>query len=458
MAALPTMLEPMRVSSGATCSKRDDRIVALSLLEQARAGLLATIVAREAKPANMVRLRFTQFMDGTSNRIDRQRVKIDSSSDITVSFKAVRNAADFVKYGFLIEADDGRQFLGPDAETLMDDGFRDGYCFELRRHDRDRPSQVGLRFVPATSKKGRIDVDGTLWIDTVARALKDIRFDYVGLPAAQSRANSGGRIEFRELANGIVFIDRWALRLPSVRQDTLWDGQTPTLREKLIAEQTGGEVAAAYWSDGTTWRDSLGTLRVHMLDAGVKPAVGRTIRLEGTDYAGASDSLGTVTLDRLLPGPYEAIIEDPTLEPIGVPLRTSLTFTATRGGTVETTTRAPDARDQVGKMCLDATTNAVLVPEQPWFVVRILEPDGKPFGHADWRAAKAVETGWSELNKASGWTSSKGLLQYCGGDVRIHDLIRLDLRASKSDRWVSVQFDMNKPITVVTLQIPARDQ
>jgi hypothetical protein len=466
MAPVPTMLEPVHVTSGANCGKRDDRLIALALLEQARAGLLATVVAREANPANMIRLRFTQFMGGTSDRIERQRVKVDSSSDVKRSFIAVRSAADFVKYGFVIEADDGRQFLGPDAETLMDDGFRDGYCFQLRGRDRNRPNQVGLAFVSSNSKRGRIDVDGTLWIDTLARALHDIQFDYRGLPTPESRVNPGGRIEFREMPNGVVLIDRWALRLPALHDDTLWDDHTPTVRTRLIAEEMGGEVATAYWPDGTKWSASLGKVRVHMVDPGLQPAVGRSIRLEETGYIGISDSLGSVTLDRLLPGPYEAVVEDSTLAQVGIPLRTSLKFTVARDEVVETTMQVPSAADQLMKMCLAATPKAIPVPAQPWFVVRLITPDGKPLGHWDWRASRGDQPGWQALDKGDGRTNAEGLLEYCGHDapgshgsrVLLHDPIQLEIRQSKADPWISFQFTMNHQITVVNAIIPVGEK
>jgi len=72
MIAIPALLEPMRVTAAASCPHRSDAAAAYSLLEQARAGLLATIVAREAKPATLKLLVFERFMDGNSDRIERQ--------------------------------------------------------------------------------------------------------------------------------------------------------------------------------------------------------------------------------------------------------------------------------------------------------------------------------------------------------------------------------------------------
>ena len=69
MTTIPVLLEPVRVKAGAKCSKRDDRLAALSLLEQARAGLLATVVAREARPAEIVRMHFAERLRGPRDSI-----------------------------------------------------------------------------------------------------------------------------------------------------------------------------------------------------------------------------------------------------------------------------------------------------------------------------------------------------------------------------------------------------
>src|SRR5262249_4733137 len=62
MTALPTLLDAVQVTTDVRCSRRGDRLAALSLLDQARAGLLATVVAREARPAEMIRLRYSRTL------------------------------------------------------------------------------------------------------------------------------------------------------------------------------------------------------------------------------------------------------------------------------------------------------------------------------------------------------------------------------------------------------------
>src|SRR4051812_39549445 len=53
IATLPTMLEPVRVATNPRCPRRADNAAALALLEQTRAGVLASVVARGREAAHM---------------------------------------------------------------------------------------------------------------------------------------------------------------------------------------------------------------------------------------------------------------------------------------------------------------------------------------------------------------------------------------------------------------------
>jgi hypothetical protein len=60
---LPTLLQPVSVAAASNCPRRNDREPAYALLEQARAGLLASVVARKESPAeSMVLLRYERKM------------------------------------------------------------------------------------------------------------------------------------------------------------------------------------------------------------------------------------------------------------------------------------------------------------------------------------------------------------------------------------------------------------
>ena len=263
MISLPTFLEPIHVVENTKCPKRSDHAVALGLLEQARAGLLGTIVAREANPPKLVRLKYVRTMDGTSDKIVKQTVRIDSIEAGSRSFSAARSGAGFIERGFVEDSAGEQTYLGPDAETLLDEAFATGYCIWLADRDRARPTQIGLSFAAPARRKDRVDVDGTLWIDTAARALRDIEYRYVGLDRRIEALHPGGHIFFREIANGVVLIDRWQMLLFSAEVDTIASSRREVVRSWFYGSETGGEVARASWRDGFVWQASLGTLRVH---------------------------------------------------------------------------------------------------------------------------------------------------------------------------------------------------
>ena len=218
MTRIPYQLQPVRVTAAANCPRRSDRALAMALLEQARAGLLATVVARSERPAQMKRLLIERRMVGTSEVIERHHVQIESVGSARRRVPVRPLGHEFHQAGFCERQQRRGTFFAPDAEVLLDDGFAAGYCFHIMDRNRSHPNQVGLGFKSADRRRGRIDVDGALWIDTVARTLVDIEFRYVGLDRQLDRYAPGGRVEFREMANGVVLIDQWFIRLAGVER------------------------------------------------------------------------------------------------------------------------------------------------------------------------------------------------------------------------------------------------
>lgn len=420
MMRIPYTLQQVHVTAASSCPRRRDTRAALALLEQARAGLLATIVARSENPARMVRLSIERLMDGASNTIVVHRVRHDSAERTPASWAAAHTGAEFVRLGFITDSAGSRFYHGPDAEVLLDDGFASGYCFRVMDAVRSRPNQVGLGFRPASRRRGRIDIDGALWIDTVARRLVDIEFRYVGLDRRMDRYRPGGHIAFREMANGVVLIDRWFLRGVGVRDDSVADARpragAPVASSQLhpvqvlYASETGGELARATWPDGYTWRASLGTLRLTIVTDHGAPVMGTTVRLDDTDYEATADSAGHLEITELAPGPYSALIADPRLDAIGVTLATSLRFVAARDSTVERRLVARTAEQYVADRCRQAHQNPDL---GVWVIGRVTGPGGAPL---DGVRVSAYE-GERQL-LANGETGSDGIFVLCNAPPR----------------------------------------
>lgn len=371
MTQLTTMLEPVAIRANSTCPRRADRADAFALFEQARAGLLTIAVAREADPAALVRYGFVRTMDGTSDRIARQSVRVDSTDASAASFHVAHAAVDFVRRGFMRDSAGTNVFYAPDAEVLLDDAFVSAYCFHLVRDESSRPHQLGLSFAPASGRDGRVDVDGTLWIDTLVRAVRDIDFHYTALPSAIMRYRPGGTVSYREVVPGIVLVDRWTLRLVGVLEDTTHytvsnGADDMVVRRSLYVRETGGTLARARWADGRSWQMPLGALRVRATTSDGTPAAGTLVKLVGaayrkgitpadaeTPYRATTDSSGRVEIRDLIPGPYSIVIVDPRLASIRFDLPTSFSFTAANDSMVTGTLNVQTTEEFVFSRCLE---------------------------------------------------------------------------------------------------------
>jgi hypothetical protein len=462
MRALPTLLEPVRVSANAHCPRRPDEATTFALLEQARAGLLAIVVAREANPAALVRMTFERAMEGASDRIANQSVRIDSAERVTRSFNAAHTATDFIKRGFMADSEKRQIFFAPDADVLLDEGFADGYCFRIVDSDPGRPNQIGLGFSAADRRRSRVDIEGTLWVDTIARALRDIEHRYVGLDRRIEALRPGGHIYFREMANGVVMIDRWSLRLVGGQLDTIntpgfTQGRRLTLpiaqvRASFHAAENGGEVARATWPDGSTWHASLGTLRVHAVMTDGRPAAGTEVRLMDTQYRGVADSSGNIEIADLVPGPYSLTIRDPRLLPLGFEIATELHFTAQRDSALQRPLVVPTTEDFVLGRC--AAKRRYTPGDSVALFGRALLPDGGSVKGLTISLDAQVGNVRKPLPE-SFTTDTDGVFQFCGRGLQLGMTVLIEATRD-GDHVAGATAVLGDNLTVVRLPIGSR--
>ena len=413
--ALPNIIQPVRVLANSQCKARKDRADALGLWEQARAGLLATIVARDDNPARMVRLGFDKVMDGNSERVEHMRVRTDSGESDQASFVAAHAAQDFVRLGFSTDSGASGVYFGPDADVLLNDAFAGAYCFELVKAGRDRRGQVGLRFVPAVRKSGRVDIDGTLWIDTVARELRDVQYRYLNVDRGADRFHPGGYVSFRSMTNGVVLIDRWSIRLASASRDTTVEDGRLKFGYSLYAEEEGGELASANWPDGVTWKAPLGTLRVHALTKDHKPAPGAVIALVATPFFSTVDASGVAVITGLLPGEYSVRVVDPRIAELGIGLPTPLTFRAAPDSTALATLIVPTTEGSIADRCV--ANHQWAVGDSVFTMGRVVAPNGGRVN--DLNVTFATRPKGSPRDAAWQWsavhfkTGTDGMFEFC---------------------------------------------
>ena len=357
---VPSLLDPVRVLGSSACPRRRDNADAQALYEQARAGLLATIVAREANPASVVRLAFDRPVTFWPDSAP-VRVTIDSVRETPAAFRTTFSGEELVMFGFKRRVGDRWQYAGPDAEVLLDEGFANGYCFSIANRDRMRRSQIGLSFAAATKQRGRVDIVGTLWIDTIARALRTIEYRYTGAEGLAQYLNTGGRTSFVEMPNGIVAVAQWSNRLLSERIDSVDGGSGRKVAvHGLIQNEGGGYLARAKWPDGTEWIAPMGTARLVLMVNDSTPVVANDVRLADTDYRGTTDSAGRVELRDLFPGRYALLVRDTLLEELGYE-DPQFEFVAVAGATTEARVRVRSTAEQLMRKCRNKTGRTELV-------------------------------------------------------------------------------------------------
>jgi hypothetical protein len=443
LSPVPSLLDPVRVVSAAACPKRRDNARAQALYEQARAGLLATIVARESNPADVVRYLFdrpvTSWPD--SAPVD---VHIDSTKESTISFKAVFSGAEFVKYGFLRKVDSRWQYLGPDADILLDVGFANGYCFSIADRDRSRPSQIGLSFAAANKQQGRVDIMGTLWIDTVARALSTIEFKYTGVGGLAGYLDTGGRTSFQEMSNGVVAVTGWSVRLLDAKVDSVEDksGRKREVRG-LILKESGGYLARATWPDGTSWIAPTGTARFRLMINDSMPLVASGVFLANTDYHGVTDSTGRVVFRDLFPGRYALAVNDTLLEELGWEPEPQVEFVADPNKPIDSRARVQTTAEQLMEKCANKTSHPELVA-----VVNVKDAS---VGASDAKVTLSIAKHGPPL-ALSETTGPKGNIVLCFDRDAIGATIRMS--GARADmRTQTITHILNRRVTIFRLQL-----
>jgi len=451
MLPVSTMLSSIRVEDRSECPRRKDDIAALGLWEQARAGLLATVVAREANPASMNLLFFQRRLEGFSNRIAAFTVDLRTAEHSNNSFNASFSAKTFINSGFAIDTGGTQLVFGPDADVLLDETFARAYCFRLAEPSRARPRQVGLAFAPARTLQKRVDIDGTLWVDTAARALTDIEFRYVGLPNYTVAFKPGGRIAFRQMPNGIVLIDQWQLRTVISGQAKILSSGDVVTRNDLSPLEFGGELASASWAGGVTWHASLGKLRIHTVTNSGKPVANAVIGLRDTHYRGTSDANGDTEIADLIPGPYSVLVTDPRVAELGIAMPTQVTFTAARDSTFEATITPRTAEEYVMSRCVEA--HQWTAGESMFILGRIVTSSGAPV--LDARVSYATKKGsvdWIGLRDYYS-TGSDGTFQECSRLLGFGSVVRVRVqRPAMAD--VDTMITLSTKLTVLTIRVP----
>ncbi|HEX4682426.1 MAG TPA: carboxypeptidase regulatory-like domain-containing protein [Gemmatimonadaceae bacterium] len=323
MERIPPLLEAVKVSDTELCPGSAERGAAFALWDQARAGLLTAVVARDLNPATARTLTYERRLAPNDGLVRDQHTTIKVGQS-TRPFASAAGPSYFASVGYMSESSDGRIFNAPDADVLLDPSFAATHCFHLQRADREHAGQIGLAFVPAPGRDTLVDVSGVIWIDAATPQLRSFDFLYTSLEPAAIAMHTGGRLEFRNMPNGVSFIERWFLRLPMltpVSSNGTYRPNQPAIvrredRNDLavtgIAEG-GGIVLDAEWADGDAWHAPPTIVAGDVTQRKSTLAVANAIvTLAGTSDSATTDTSGHFAM-RVIPGRYTLVAADTLL-------------------------------------------------------------------------------------------------------------------------------------------------
>ena len=339
---LPSLLDTVRLAERNDCPSGGEAIRATAAWEQVRTAFLAASLSHESDPPAIRLLRFNRVRQSGSNppinRVVRQSgsnppIK-DSIPEIATQsvrtlegvathiFASPRSSADVAAQGYMTRDSGGDILYPPDENVLRDESFARDHCFHIE-HDRAHPGDIGIAFAPVTDRGDRVDLQGTLWIDSAASAPRLLDFSFTNTAL---RNPARGSLVFTDAPNGVPLLIEWTLRrlesdVPAeVRQV---DGykvdafRTPvTVSVKVrdavrVVIEDGAELARAEWADGSTWVATLPRIEGTVIDPKTRrPRPGVPLTLLNAERSVRADSAGHFVFEELVPGPYRIAIDD----------------------------------------------------------------------------------------------------------------------------------------------------
>lgn len=319
---LPSLLDTVRRADRNDCSARGEAVRAVALWEQAQAALLAASLSREADPPAMrvVRFRRTTRQPNMSMFFQRHTPDISSQTVRTAEglgtsvFGSSRSAGSVIAAGYMVRDSDGYVVYPPDDIVLLDESFVPSHCFHIEHDAAKHPGEIGVAFKPVADRGTMVGIQGTLWIDSVATALRVLEFSFTNLPVSKaSRGPAGGLLTFGDAPNGTPLLIAWTMRQPgSLTQMYSERRGAGTMGYVARAEiEDGAELARAEWTNGDSWDAALPKIQGVVIDSkSGRPRLGIPVALLNAGVTALTDSNGHFSFVDLVHGPYILAVDD----------------------------------------------------------------------------------------------------------------------------------------------------
>lgn len=334
LSRLPTQLPAVKAVAAVQCDKTANTDDALALWDQARSGMLTSVVARESKAAYTSVLVYQTGFEG-DDELPRAVERVEFAGAST-AFVAGNEPEALARDGYLLREGLGYVFVGPDDQVLFDQSFLASHCFTMEPAASD--SMVGVHFETAKGSKG-VGVAGTVWLRRDPLDLLSVEYRYTNLDRTLQRAKPGGAILFRKMPNGITMVHQWRIRGttaitlarngPAGRNAVIvgrgGSRGSPITRQSAgrdpvaTATETGAMIEMMQWPDVATYVAPMATVSGVAIDKYTqRPLANTVVRFDRTPFRTVTDSTGAFTLIDVLPGIYSADVGDPELPKYGV--------------------------------------------------------------------------------------------------------------------------------------------
>ena len=212
----PVTLSEVRVVGNRSCGRRALEISAVStMLDETRKALqlsqlggAATTSAEWVVENQIADLRGRPAGPGASQifRGETRRPFVSLPAD------------SLARMGYALSDSSGTTFYAPDAEALLADAFLLGHCFRTVPPRGVDAAWVGLAFEPASVRGDRrVGIEGTIWLDRASAELRRLDYSYANLPRNLATHEAGGQVSFKRVTDELWIVDRWTIRMPSLR-------------------------------------------------------------------------------------------------------------------------------------------------------------------------------------------------------------------------------------------------
>ncbi len=261
----PLVLARLNVRGKDECRVRPDSgLLVAQLLSEARTVLLASVSTSLDGERISEYQRFARLED-TRGRLVAPEETLTVNTLAAQPFFSLPPDS-LARAGYVTTDGDSVVYFGPDAEVLLSDAFAAGHCFQVVDGMGERANSVGVAFRPVATRRGVVDIRGTLWMDRATRALQVIEYTYDPTRVDERRAGVGGEVQFARTDGGLWFVSRWNIRMPrvAIRRIAAILGPRPiparTIRVLEGVQRTGGEVVAVYENDRPVYRRPVTTV------------------------------------------------------------------------------------------------------------------------------------------------------------------------------------------------------